>query len=494
MESSAGIAAARPVPGELRRVAATIGVVLAAAACGALAVASGSLALRAVVAAACAALLLALFEHDRVQGVLAAICFATVMEAARRMLIPAAGWASSDPIVLVLPFAVAVMLVRLFVVERRRLVTGTLSGMVCALLALVLLEAVNPRNGSLLVGAGGVLFLGAPLAWFFLGREVIGPGALDRLMLLTVGLGSFAAVYGLIQVWGGLPSWDAAWASGVQYNALSLGNGAFSVFGTFASSAEFSVFVGMATAVAVAFGISGRPSALIALAVTLPALALSSNRTAVVLCVVASVAMVVMRVLPARVVPLALVVCVTLTVAAAPAISALSRSGAESTANSRIQYQLSGIGSPVNGPRSTVGRHWLVFTNGVRRGLIDPFGAGTGSVNRASSVLGGGSEGAAAANTEIDVSNAFVALGLAGGVLYLALIVVAFRGAARNFMRAGDAASLAVIGALVTALGGWLSGGHYAAAPLVWLMLGATAARAETPRLRAAGRVLTRRG
>lgn len=452
-----------------------------AAAASAVVIGGGTNAVRGLVALGCAALLLALIDRDPANGLLATFAFLTLLGLTRRLLIPTVGWTSNDPLVLVGPAIAATLVVRQFVVERRELVTDRLSGLVWAVFALVVLEAFNPRNGSIMVGLVGIVFLGAPMLWFFVAREQLRGDAITRLLWLVLGAATVVAAYGLVQTWAGLPSWDAQWVEIAEYNALHSGSGSISVFGTFASSAEFSIFVGAGAVVACGLGFLGRPIALVPLVILLPALLQSSNRTAVVLSIVAIATMAVLRSVPARAIPVALALVLVATVFAAPAISSVLQAGASSTSNDRLQYQLSGISQPLSGERSTVGVHWSLFTDGIRRGISDPFGAGSGATNRASSLLG--SEGnTRSANTEVDLSNVFVSLGLVGGLLYFALMFTAFRDAARNFAQRRDGPSLVIIGLLIATLGGWMSGGHYATAPLVWLILGVTAAWARPAR------------
>ncbi|MBJ7354224.1 MAG: hypothetical protein JHC98_05310 [Thermoleophilaceae bacterium] len=452
-----------------------------AAGASAVVITGGTNAVRGLLAIGVAALLLAMIDRDPVKGVLATFAFLTMLGLTRRLLIPAVGWTSNDPLVLVGPAIAATLVVRQFVVERRALAPDQLSGLVCAVFALVVLEAFNPRNSSIVVGLAGIIFLGAPMLWFFVAREQLRADAVAKLLWLVLGAATCVAAYGLVQAWSGLPSWDAQWLNLVQYNTVSNNSGMVATFGSFASSAEFSVYVGAGVVVAVGMALSGRPIALAPLLVLLPALFQSSNRTAVVLTIAAIGTMAVLRSVPARAIPVALAMILVATVFVAPAFSALFQAGARSTSNERLSYQLSGFGQPIDGERSTVALHWSMFTDGIRRGISDPFGAGSGSSGRASALFGG--EGSSrAASTEVDISNAFVALGLVGGLLYLALIFTAFRDAARNFVRRRDGPSLVIIGLLMATAGGWLSGGHYATAPLVWLILGVTAAWARPNR------------
>ena len=110
-----------------------------------------------------------------------------------------------------------------------------------------------------------------------------------------------------------------------------------------------------------------------------------------------------------------------------------------------------------------------MFQNGLRTGLLDPFGHGITSTTLAGQTLGSGE---ANTTTEVDVSNAFVSLGTFGGLAYVALVVLVLRSALRLAVQRRDAVSLAALGTLVILLGQWLNGGYYAVSPLVWLTAG----------------------
>jgi hypothetical protein len=95
-------------------------------------------------------------------------------------------------------------------------------------------------------------------------------------------------------------------------------------------------------------------------------------------------------------------------------------------------------------------------------------GRGPGATNLAASRFGAGGS---AGSTEIDVSNAFVSLGLTGGLVFAGILMLAFRGVIRRYL-SGETLALAVLGLLVTCLGQWLTGGLYALLPLFWFLLG----------------------
>ena len=105
----------------------------------------------------------------------------------------------------------------------------------------------------------------------------------------------------------------------------------------------------------------------------------------------------------------------------------------------------------------------------MKQGFLHPFGQGTAVTNIAADRFGIGST---TKGTEVDVSNAFVSLGLVGGVLFLAIVIATFRSAVMSYLRRPDPALLAVIAFLIVMAGQWLNGGFYALAPLTWFFIG----------------------
>jgi Na+-driven multidrug efflux pump len=111
--------------------------------------------------------------------------------------------------------------------------------------------------------------------------------------------------------------------------------------------------------------------------------------------------------------------------------------------------------------------HWNQVVGGIRFSLSSPLGLGTASTNIASDKFG-----AAGMATEADISNAFVSLGLVGGVIYLTVIVIAFARVIVLYRRTRDVVVLGITGVMIIMLGQWLNGGQYAVAPLIWFLIG----------------------
>lgn len=450
-------------------------IIAGAVACGMVVVLDPS-STRLLVAVVAVFALLALFDLRAAAGIVAMCSYLALVAMFRRMLIPAVGWSENDPLLLVAPVVVTILVVRQFMVERRPLATEWLSYLTCGVFALILLQSINPRNGSLVVGAGGLLFMGMPMLWFFVARDLLSRTAVTRLFGVAIGLAVTIATYGFFQSLVGLPFWDQAWVDVAGYNSLYLEKDVTNTFGTFSSTAEYTIFMGVGIVGATGFALCGKPIAMFALPVLVPAIVLSSNRTGVVFALIAVMVMVTLRYVSRQWIPIVMIVGIAAIAGASPLISSALQAGAANTGSARVEYQLSGLGDPLNREQSTVTLHAQLFADGIKRGISDPIGGGSGVTNRSVVRFGGESDAAPQnANTEIDISNSFVSLGLIGGLAYLALLVVAFTFAIRAYMLERDALSLATVGALIATLGHWLSGGHYAVAPFVWILLGSTA-------------------
>ena len=424
--------------------------------------------------------LLALALSRPVLCVRATFVFLVVLALVRRLLIADAGWSQFDPMLLVGPLVVVGLLVRLFLMDGRPLATDRLSVLVLVVLGMAAIETLNPGGGGPLAGFGGFLFVGIPLLWFFIGRELTSPQLTRRLLVLLVGLGVAASLYGLVQVQLGFPSWDVAWLNVNGYVSLHVGN-EIRGFGPFSSSAEYALFVGSAMAVAFAMALEGRLLAAFAIPPLAVALFFSSSRGALVTAFLAIVIVLALRTrrpaLAAAVAVLALGGSFVALKVLAPTLS----SDANSTGNSLVSHQLGGISDPLNPDQSTLLTHLDLVRGGVTAGIQNPLGSGTGATNQAGSKLSGGS--GPSQPTEVDISNAFVGLGLVGGLAYLAVVLMTLTRAVRGYF-AGVPFMLPIVAVLVTGLGQWLIGGHYALSPLTWLLIGAVAASTAVPRRR----------
>jgi type IV secretory pathway TrbD component len=374
----------------------------------------------------------------------------------------------SDPLLLVEAAAVGVLLVGAAARGAFSNLTG-LAKAVLALSLLVVLGAVNPLGGSLTAGLGSLYLILIPMLAFWVGRSICD----DRTLATTLGLVAMLAVaaggYGLAQTFSGFPSWDAAWISSGGYEALNVG-GATRAFGPFSSASEYAIFLGIGFVAWLAFGfrLVRLPLALGAVALLATAIFYESSRGIIFTLVVAVALMVAAR----RRLPIA--VSAALAVAALFAVPFVTRSvtssptvSAGNTGSALAAHQIQGLSSPLSSQNSTLGAHFSLFTNGLRSAIANPVGLGIGSVT-----IAGSKYGAKTVSTEVDPSNAAVALGIPGLIAYLAVVGIAFFKAYSLASARRDALSIAALGLLVITLLQWLNGGQYAVAFLVWLVLG----------------------
>ena len=422
---------------------------------------------RAAVAVPAAALLLAVCLTSPRRAVILLLMWLAVFGTVRRLLLPSGGSGGDDPLLLVAPVVLGLLV--LISVHR-----GALSGQtrftksVLLLSGLVVAAALNPLQGGLAVGAGGLLFVLVPLLWFWVGRSLVDDALLIRILRLIGVLSALAAVYGLWQVYIGMPSWDQRWIDTKGYAALYVGR-SVRPFASFASSSEY---VG-----------------LLSIGMLLWALHLSTARRAVpaaAVLVVLGWAITVASVRHALVVvPVALgvtfaarhgygiartaLVGATALVLLALAVSQFDATrvgGAQTSA--LLSRQVTGLSDPFNRETSTLPGHIGSLVGGVQAGFRNPLGLGIGVVTIANDRFGS----SAIVQTDSDPSNVALAMGIPGLLAYGAVVVGGLKLAFRYARSSRDFLTLAALGiSLVTVLS-WLAGGNYAVAPLPWLVLG----------------------
>jgi hypothetical protein len=395
----------------------------------------------------------------------------------RRLLLDFTGWDSTDPLLLVAPAVLAMILLRLFVLEQRELARDGASKLVLVVIALTLLQVANPRGGGLVAGVGALLFTAVPLSWYFVGRELARPRLLRTLFSGLVVIACLVAVYGLNQTWRGLPTWDQEWVRQTGYAALHIGD-VIRPFGTLSSAAEYAHLLGIGTVVSIAFAVRGHFHLVPALPLLAVALFYASARAVVATTLFAVIVVLAARTGNMRRALLGVVACSAGLALAFTFARDILQEEAASSSNPLVSHQLGGLADPFNEDTSTLSMHLTMFREGLRSGLLDPFGHGITSTTLAGAEFGSEE----AVSTEVDVSNAFVGLGTVGGLAYLALVIVVLRAALILAVQRSDAVSLAVLGTLVVALGQWLNGGFYAVSPLIWFTAGFVIASRQSGR------------
>lgn len=380
--------------------------------------------------------------------------------------------AYGDPLLLVGPATWAVLTV---LALRRGAFSdrGALTRAVLALMVILAFSALNPLQGGLTVGLGGVLLVVVPMAAFFVGRSLVDDRLLERLLVLVAWLGTIVAAYGLCQTFIGFPSWDDRWIAQQSNVSLNVG-GVIRAFASFSAASEYASFLGMAIVVwvALARGLGRTSFGLIALALLGTAMWFESARGIIVLTVVAVGAVLAARagLTLWRGVFLGLMVLLLL-----PLVIGWLAPGqfSDDAAGGLSRHQVEGLSDPF-GEGSTLPVHVDSMVGGFTGAVDNPLGVGVGAVT-----ISGQKYGGTVKQTEADPSNVAVAAGFPGFFAYLAVVLLALPRMYRQAVRRRDPPSLAGLGIVVVTSLQWLNGGHYATAFWPWLILGWSDARSS---------------
>jgi hypothetical protein len=383
-----------------------------------------------------------------------------------------------DPLLLVGPALLFVLF--LIAIERGAFRKQTrLSRAVFGLTVVLALSATNPLQGGLTVGLGGALLVIVPMLGFWIGRSLLDEDAIGVLVRVLGTLAVLTAIYGLIQTYYGMPSWDQRWITQSGYVALKV-NGTIRAFGTASSSAEYATLLGAGILAwrAVARRPSRLPAATAAIALLATAVWLDSSRGIVVLTLAALwlVFAASRRISIGR----ALLIGALLLAILPTAVRAVTSSPTGRTGTSAlVKHQIEGLTEPF-GRHSTLGIHVEEVVNGIEEAFANPLGRGVGATTIAASKFEGTSAG-----TEADPGNAPVAAGFIGLILYLLVSAYGLTASYRVARSRRTLPALAALGILVVTFLQWLNGGQYAIVVLPWLFLGwvdAASSRATPPR------------
>jgi hypothetical protein len=395
----------------------------------------------------------------------------------RRALIPFAGWASQDPLLLIGPLVVGLLV--LGAVLRRELRLDTPLARCVALVMLIMtVQILNPGQGGLRVGAAGALFTLVPLLWFWAGRTYATPALLTLLLYRVVPvIAVVGALLGLVQVYVGFLPFEQAWIDLVR--GFRYGYGALNVFGHvrpfafFTSAAEYAQFTALALIVIWAGLLQPSPIrrtiAVVVILLLAVSLVLASSRGIVVTTLTGASLLWALQSTGRTAIVLRLGLALTIAVGGlawvlsqAPEVDTTTRAGA------LVQRQIEGLSDPLNPQESTAQLHFLLLREGLAEGIRSPLGHGLGVTSLAAARFGG-----RGFNSEVDVANAFISLGLVGGVAYAVTIGLVLVTAVRYWWRTRSLIALAILGMLAVSIGQWLIGGLYSVSALLWLCIGA---------------------
>lgn len=394
----------------------------------------------------------------------AILAFLCLLGGIRRFLILDFGWSAMDPLVLVAPI-LSILSFTSMAVNRQIKRNTPLSGTLYWLLIVMGVQILNPRQGGLMVGVGGILFYIAPLMWFYLGKRIATPYNISILCRVAQGAAVFGALYGYKQRFIGFSEAEEAWLKTAAYVSLYISADAIRAFSFFTSMQEYALF--LSVGIVLAFGQLMRKNAvaLIPFFIQIPALFLSGGRGPIVLTILACCVMWAIQ-SPRKQVwfPRLATSLVLGFVGLAWSLSQADTSTLDAGTAGLLNHQKEGLLDPSN---STATKHADLVSGGILAGIKNPVGYGLGSTTTAAVKFGG--EGLA---SEMDFSNLFISLGVVGGVLYLIVMYRVLMECGALWQATRDYHFQLFIGVFVVLFGQWLNGNLYAICFFVWFIVG----------------------
>lgn len=403
-------------------------------------------------------------------GVLAFLPFLGLI---RRILIPISGWPALDPLLIIAPItALTVLALNWYerIIQPKR---SWFAYWLTIFVAWMILESVNP-NGGILGNIAGAMYIVVPILWFYIGRVYGSPQLLRGILIYVFVAAVVVAIYGLYQTFIGFPSWDASWIRLGGYAALHVG-GVVRAFGTFPSSSEYGEFLVIGLLIGFALLVRRHqpfylPIVVAIMAIIGSALILESQRSAILYAVIGSglIWATKMRNGHSSRLKLGIRLLAVILGGVVLYIGFLHNLtvGDGAGPSGLVEHETTFLRNPF-GASSTLPGHLTRVAQGVMEGIQHPWGYGLGSVS-AGAKLDGNQAGL---GSEFDLSNAFVAGGIPGGILFFIVSLLAW---AKGFQISMSAKweHGAVLGIMVALFGNWLNGGQYFVGALLWFTLG----------------------
>lgn len=377
------------------------------------------------------------------------------------------GYPTSDPLLLVAP-VVAVILLGQALLRGRSAPPTAVSWLLLMLMALMGIEMLNPAQGGLQIGLAGALFYIAPLLWFWVARAFASLEFARHFMAVTIGVGVAAMLLGLYQIHFGLLAFELQWVQQIGYQALYISDDIVRSIGFFNSSAEYQRYLVVSAATVFALWMSQRSRVVLLLPLFLAAIFLSAARGPVLMVLLA---MTTVWAISARSVmswlPRFTLAALIGGAALVGSLALLHGGRFGDRVAPLVDRQVSGLLEPANQEKSTATGHLQMLEDGIMTGIKSPAGLGLGATTEAAEKYGGH-----ILNAEVDLANVMIAVGVLGGVLYLAIVTLVLMRAVGWWRRGRDPYALVLVGTLFGTLGGWLIGAEYSVSALLWFQIG----------------------
>ena len=422
---------------------------------------------RMAVAAIVLGVLVALARLNVQASIVAIIVFVSFLGDIRRMLIPFLGWSGNDPLLMVTGM-MAVLLCGSAIVQGRVKLDTPLAKWTLALNVIMVLQIFNPKQGGLIVGVAGVIFLFVPLLWYWVGRTYATPG-LVRLMLyrVVVPIGVIAAVMGTYQVVFGYLPYQQEWVATNWYPGLDTPE-APSPISLFSSNTEYGSYLVLNVALLGALAFRKKTWAVVPIAGFLCAIALTGIRGPLVFALAGLVGLwAVLGESKSTWIARGLLAAAVLAGGLVWSLSHASQLDLAPQVQMRIDRQADEFVHRDKG-ESSGANHFGMFLSGYIYAVREPLGRGLGSTTLAAYKFGNGGH-----TTETNLGDSFVALGLFGGIVYHVMVVLVAVAGVQYWMRTRSTLALALLGVIGVTFSTWLGGGMYAVSTVVLFCIGA---------------------
>ena len=439
-----------------------------------------------LVALAIGSALLAYSFRDKASAIVLIFAYLFAMGDIRRIVGLATPQPAFDPLLLVGPVMAALFAMpSLFHLH----LEDPVSKWMLALLAVMTLEVFNPSQGSLAVGLSGAFFYIVPVLWFWVGRSIASPALVERLIYhMLLPLSALAALMGLYQTFIGFLPYQLAWVNSATkvLTSLYVGN-TVRAFGFSVSGSEYATLLEFGVLASVAACMGGRRVWILLAPLMATSLLLASSRgyvvktvfglaivwvmrkgqklkigTLIAMCVFAAVSLVSLSLIAGRLAP--------------PDQSPATHTTA---AQNDVSHQLGGLAHPFDSRYSTAGTHAGMVMTALTSAVNHPAGMGLGYTTFAAEKLkttGATTQG----SSEVDLSDMFVALGIAGGLIYIFVAIYVIRDTLQYAHSTPRRIGLPVLALVTAAFGSWLVGGQYSTSSLLFFLFGAVVHQKNT--------------
>jgi hypothetical protein len=404
-------------------------------------------------------------------SILATVVYLIFLGDLRRMLIPLVGWSGQDPLLLIGP-AFAIVLFGYAWASRSVTLDTPLTKWVLLLMGIMALQIFNPKQGRLIVGVAGIMFLMIPLVWFWIGRTFATPRFMKTLLYkVVVPLAFLAMLMGLYQSFYGYLPYQLEWYHIAGYIALGTPGSSLAPISFFSSGTEHNLFLNIALILLWAAGLKKNRTAFLLVPLFFIAILLSGSRGPIAkgLFMLTGLWAIMGRSTITWITRGAMAILIA-GFGLFWSLSQVTQMNINDSIEGRINRQAQEFAHAPRGSEdnSSAANHLGMLFWGYASALQHPLGLGLGATTKAAMKFGG-----TAHSSETDLGNSFRSLGIPGGITYHIIVLLIIITGFRYWVQTRSLLALALLGVIGVTFLMWLGGGNYAVNPIIWLCIGA---------------------